>query len=93
MLNFLLKLFYGILVGLGILAIAIFVYQIIVMFITNIPTFSEPSEQLVGISETENISEIENASDTELPQTDFQDLIEKCRHERNFSEIQKILKD
>lgn len=93
MLNFLLKLFYGILIASGILVIVIFVSQIIVMFITNIPTFSEPSEQLVGVSETENISEIENVSETELLQTDFQDLIEKCRRERNFSEIQKILKD
>ena len=93
MMNFLLKLFYGILIVSGILVIVIFVSQIIVMFITNIPTFSEPSEQLVGVSETENISEIENASETELPQTDFRDLIEKCRRERNFSEIQKIIKD
>lgn len=93
MLNFLLKLFCGILIVSGILLVVIFVSQITIMFITNIPTFGEQSERLVGVSEAENISEIENASETELPQTDFQDLIEKCRRERNFSEIQKILKD
>lgn len=93
MINFLFKLFYRNLVGIGIVAITIFVVELIMMLIANIPTFDEPSERLVGVSETENISEIENVSETELPQTDFRDLIEKCRCERNFSEIQKILKD
>lgn len=93
MLNFLLKLLCGILIVSAMLIIVSIVTQIIVMFITNIPTFGEPSERLVGVSETENISKIENISETELPQTDFRDLIEKCRRERNFSEIQKILKD